>query len=99
MLWVIDLYDTPWVNPSTNGLTVNFDFLLGADDGERKKSLYDDGRTSRVVTWRTTLTYTEFLVVLDCLLVIFFNIIWEIVDWDIVELDVLHDLRRNQKTC
>lgn len=40
-------------------------------------------------------TYAEFTVVLNCLLVILFDIIWEIVDRNIVMLDVLHDLHEN----
>jgi len=39
VLGVVDLDEAPWVHPATNKLTFNFDLVLGAHDGERKKSL------------------------------------------------------------
>ena len=37
-------------------------------------------------------TYAELAVVLDGLLVVFLNIVREVVNWDIVVLNVFHDL-------
>lgn len=37
-------------------------------------------------------TYTKLAVVLDGLLVIFLHIIREVVDWDVVVLNIFHDL-------
>ena len=37
-------------------------------------------------------TYAELAIVLDGLLIIFLDIVWEVVDGNIVVLNVLHDL-------
>jgi hypothetical protein len=39
VFWIVHLGDAPRVDPSTNGLTIDFDFLLRTNDGKRKKSL------------------------------------------------------------
>ena len=44
--------------------------------------------------WRKDITYTKFAVVLDGLLIIFLDIIGEVVDRNVIVLNVLHDLDR-----
>ncbi len=39
VLGVVDLSNTPWVDACANGLSVNVNLFLGADDGKRKKIL------------------------------------------------------------
>ena len=39
VLGVVDLGDTPRVDPGTDGLPVDLNLLLGADDGERHHRL------------------------------------------------------------
>lgn len=45
-----------------------------------------------------TATYAEFTVVLDGLLVILLDIVGEVVNWDVVMLDVLHNLKKKNQT-
>jgi hypothetical protein len=94
VFWVVDLGNTPRVYPGTNGLPVAFNLLLRAHDGERKKRL---GKS--VSKWKICadedVTYAEFTIVLDGFLVILLNIVREVVDWNVIVLDVLHDLENN----
>ena len=39
MLRVVDLRDTPWVDPRTDQLTIHFDLILRANDRKRHKRL------------------------------------------------------------
>ena len=41
VLGVVNFSDTPGVDPSTDGLAVNLNLLLGTNDGERHHSLYN----------------------------------------------------------
>ena len=40
-------------------------------------------------------TYAQFAVILNSLLIVFLNIIGEVVNGDVVVLDILHDLCKN----
>ena len=90
MLGVVDLGDTPRVDACTNRLAVNHDLLFRADDREGEQGLEARGQLMGRVPRRGT--YAKLAVLLDGLLVIFLNVVREVVDGDVVVLDVLHDL-------
>jgi hypothetical protein len=94
VLWVVDLGNTPGVYPATNGLPVAFHLLLRAHNGERKKIL-KKSVSKRKSCPDENVTYAEFTVVLDGFLIILLNIIRKVVDWNVIVLDVLHDLENN----
>jgi len=41
--------------------------------------------------------YSQFYVIRNRLLIVFFNIIWEVIDWDLIVVNIFHDLHRNQR--
>jgi len=91
VFWVVDLGNTPGVYPGTNGLPVTFNLLFSAHDGEGKKTLRKSVSKPKICPDKD-LTYAEFTIVLDGFLVILLNIIRKVVDWNVIVLDIFHDL-------
>jgi hypothetical protein len=96
VFWVVDLSNTPRVYPGTNWLSINFNLFLRPNDGEGKKSLYGILCQILQACHNGDATYAEFAVVLDSLFVILLHVVGEVVDWNVVVLDVLHDLERKK---
>lgn len=59
VLGVVDLGNTPRIDPSTNKLTVQFNFLLRTDNGERHHSLSKKNKFSLSVYERVSVTRTR----------------------------------------
>ena len=91
MLWVVNLGNTPRVDPGTDGLAIDLDLLLRTNDGEGHHGLnrvFNELSFGDCETW----TYAKLAVVLNGILVILFNVVREVVHGDVVVLDVFHNL-------
>lgn len=95
VLRIVNLNDAPWVYSGTDGLSVYLDLLFRADNGERHHSLEDAGCQLFTSTTSRDSTYAQFTVILNCILIIFLDVVGEVVDGDIVVVDILHDLNKN----
>lgn len=95
MFGVVDLGDTPRVDPSTNRLSVDFNLFLGADDGKGEESLNTQKTLRMIHRTEEMQTHSEFTVVLDRLFIILFHVIGKIINGDVIMLDVFHDLKEN----
>ena len=92
MLRVVDLDDTPRVDPGADELSVDLNFFLRANNREGHHGLSETpsaGNTIRV----EYATDTKLAVVLDSVFVILLDIVREVVDWNIIIFDVFHNLR------